>query len=331
MATILKNIVRFTGLAVDTPVALPHLLNVNGIPVTPKTVQPNLGGYTITANATNVTVTRTTGAAADVDVLVEYWHSIESVVPLVPPPGKLIGKVPWIQQPPAGGGGGGGPTPSTVFQYYTDFIRADGKFTEDLGNPSTGWANTGPGSLRIARISTNGANEGALWEVGDTTNFGNFLWVNNPVQPNGAKLSFEWGGNIADLSPTVNADFTSRFVAGTLMSSSVVGGNGDGFGFSLGLAQNGNANLWGFLNDATKVDLGILNDFNSHVYRVEYTIGTGVQWFIDGALLGTIAGVPSADGLAINCGFNMRTPAANAGAPGMELDYLLINYDYIRY
>jgi len=109
MATILKNIVRFTGLAIGVPVALPHRLNVNGIAVAPKTVEPNIGGFTITATTTNVTVTRTADAASgNVDVLVEFWHSIEAVVPLVPPPGQLAGLVPWVQQPGAGGGGGGG-------------------------------------------------------------------------------------------------------------------------------------------------------------------------------------------------------------------------------
>lgn len=32
MATILKNVVVFTGLVLSTPVSLPHLLNVNGVP-----------------------------------------------------------------------------------------------------------------------------------------------------------------------------------------------------------------------------------------------------------------------------------------------------------
>jgi len=104
MSTILKNIVRFTGLVIGVPVALPHRLNVNGVPALPRTVEPNTGGFTITANTSNVIVTRTADGAASVDVLVEYWHSIEAVVPLVPPPGELAGLVPWVQQPGAGGG-----------------------------------------------------------------------------------------------------------------------------------------------------------------------------------------------------------------------------------
>lgn len=107
MATILKNILSFTGLVVGVPVALLHRLNVNGIPALPRTVEPDSGGFTITADATSVTVTRTVDGGAAVNVLVEFWHTIEAVVPLVPPPGQLIGQVPWIQQPGAGGGGGG--------------------------------------------------------------------------------------------------------------------------------------------------------------------------------------------------------------------------------
>ncbi len=106
MATILKNILSFTGLVIGVPVALPHRLNVKNISVIPRTVEPDVGGFTIAANATTVTVTRTVDGPAAVNVLVEYWHSIEAVVPLVPPPGQLAGQVPWIQQPGAGGGGG---------------------------------------------------------------------------------------------------------------------------------------------------------------------------------------------------------------------------------
>jgi len=114
VSTILKNILAFSSLAVGVPVVLPHRLNVNGIPALPKTVEPDVGGFVITADATNITVTRTVTGPAAVNVLVEFWHTIESVVPLVPPPGKLIGQVPWIQQPGAGGGSSGGGDPNCL-------------------------------------------------------------------------------------------------------------------------------------------------------------------------------------------------------------------------
>jgi len=105
MGTILKNIVAFSELELDTPVSLPHRLNVNGIAVEPKLVGADAAGFTIEADETNVTVTRTaTSVGEAVNVYVEHWHTIESVTPLVPPPGKLIGQVPFIL---ATGGGGG--------------------------------------------------------------------------------------------------------------------------------------------------------------------------------------------------------------------------------
>ena len=104
MGTILKNIVAFGALELDTPVSLLHRLNVNGIAVVPKIVGADAAGFTIAANATNVTVTRTATSVGDaVNIYVEYWHTIESVTPLVPPPGSLIGQVPFIL---ATGGGG---------------------------------------------------------------------------------------------------------------------------------------------------------------------------------------------------------------------------------
>jgi hypothetical protein len=79
--TILKNIVSFTGLAVGVPTSLPHLLNVNGVPVVPTFGAKSAAGFTVNADDTNVTITRLSGPA-DVDVYVEYWHTIEFVTPL---------------------------------------------------------------------------------------------------------------------------------------------------------------------------------------------------------------------------------------------------------
>jgi len=105
-ATILKNILSFTGLVVGVPASLPHLLNVNGTGVYPDIVLPDIvGGFTITADATTVTVTRLTGSPSAVDVYVERWHTIEYVTP----PGELATKIPFVV---AGGVGGSGFSPS---------------------------------------------------------------------------------------------------------------------------------------------------------------------------------------------------------------------------
>lgn len=93
MNNVLKNVLRFTGLVVGVPASLPHLLNVNEVPVIPQLVGANVGGFVVTADALNVTVVRQASAtSADVDVYVEHWHTIESVLP----PGGLGSLVPFV-------------------------------------------------------------------------------------------------------------------------------------------------------------------------------------------------------------------------------------------
>lgn len=82
MATQLKNIVRFTNVAVGATVALPHGLTISppgggDQGVVPDVLLPSRGGFTVTANATNVSVTNNTASIASVDVLAEHWHSME--------------------------------------------------------------------------------------------------------------------------------------------------------------------------------------------------------------------------------------------------------------
>jgi len=102
MGTNLKNILRFTDLEVGVPLALPHLLNVNGRGVVPRIGGANAGGIDFTANTTTVTATRTADGPDAVDVYVEYWHTIEALVPQNTALGTLT---PLFF---AGGGGGGG-------------------------------------------------------------------------------------------------------------------------------------------------------------------------------------------------------------------------------
>ena len=82
MSTVLKNILNFTGLAIGVPTSLPHLINVNGIAKIPRVGGANVTGFVLSADVTNVTVTRTAEAASGaVQVYVEFWHSIEDVEP----------------------------------------------------------------------------------------------------------------------------------------------------------------------------------------------------------------------------------------------------------
>lgn len=149
MGTILKNIVQFEGLVIGVPTALPHRLNVNGRPVTPKIGGGDQSGFDITADDTDVIVTRT-GSNADVNVYVEYWHTIESVTPLIPPPGKLIGLVPLF----FASGGGGGAASQLLSIYgdgsFGDYTTAgDETWTTDQALPPPG-APTLPAGAPIA-------------------------------------------------------------------------------------------------------------------------------------------------------------------------------------
>jgi hypothetical protein len=133
MGTILKNILAFEALDLGAPVSLPHRLNVNGINVVPKLVGADAAGFTISADATDVTVTRTPASVGDaVNIYVEYWHTIESVTPLVPPPGHLTGQVPFIL---ATGGGG------SELQYADARVRANGDAYATHGCSTSGSGN----------------------------------------------------------------------------------------------------------------------------------------------------------------------------------------------
>lgn len=69
---------------VGVPTSLPHgLQRPAGVAVIPDIVTPGEGGanFTVTADATNVTVTNNGPAAADLDVEVESWHSFERSFP----------------------------------------------------------------------------------------------------------------------------------------------------------------------------------------------------------------------------------------------------------
>lgn len=104
MAQVLKNILSFTGLGIGVPASLPHGLNRGTGPATPRLIAANAPGFTITANAINVTVTRTTGGAA-VSVYAELWHTYEDAEPY---PGLALANFPFVIDANGAGGGGGG-------------------------------------------------------------------------------------------------------------------------------------------------------------------------------------------------------------------------------
>lgn len=111
MANQLLNIVRFSGLVVGVPVVTPHDLNIRGTNVLPDIVIPSVGGFTVAADDTNVTVTRTADAlTGSVDVLVQHWHTYSrtfgSYNPAPGAPGfeGSLDPQPWILVPGTGSG-----------------------------------------------------------------------------------------------------------------------------------------------------------------------------------------------------------------------------------
>ncbi len=87
MATVLYNVLSFTNLVVGVAQSQAHGLQIDldsaGVrPLTPQLILPDRTPFTITVDATNVTVTRTLASpGAAVDVWVQYSHSIEQVWP----------------------------------------------------------------------------------------------------------------------------------------------------------------------------------------------------------------------------------------------------------
>jgi hypothetical protein len=127
MATRLKNILHFVVTPGGGSVSLPHGLIVqNGRAVIPDHIEASKSGFVITADATNVTVS----GDGDVDVLVEYWHSIE----------RVFGDVATLALTPhpfiADGGGGAGGVPTPPFSVGTIIIYARITGSDATGNGS---------------------------------------------------------------------------------------------------------------------------------------------------------------------------------------------------
>lgn len=116
MAQTLKTSYTLAGLVVGVPNVHAHGLNWNpSRPVVPDLILLTGSGYTVTADNTNITVTRGASAADTVTVYAESWHSIErafgpvSLVKLTPQP--IV-----IQS----GGSSGGSSSDQAFQVAVD-------------------------------------------------------------------------------------------------------------------------------------------------------------------------------------------------------------------
>jgi len=95
VATVLHNVLSFTGLVLDTPAQIAHGLQLDHdsagvVPLTPQLVAPERGPFTVAVDATNVTVTRTNDSPGDsVDVWVQWSHTIDQVWPRTGLPAAL--------------------------------------------------------------------------------------------------------------------------------------------------------------------------------------------------------------------------------------------------
>ena len=196
MATILKNIVQFTGLAVGVPMSAPHALNVNGTPVTPQLGGADASGFDVTADTINVTVTRTSGATSgDVNVYVEHWHTIESVTP----PNKLIGLTPFFF---AGGGGGSGGFALPV----TPLLEGTVDLTANMTNLWSATRQAFTGTLPLAASVPNGT----LLALRNAEQDGNGIVNAASVNPQGGdQLDLNGNINLRNLGGGISFVFVS--------------------------------------------------------------------------------------------------------------------------
>jgi hypothetical protein len=106
MATTLKSMATFTALGAGASASRAHGLNINGVSKIPDELKVDNPDFTVSADATNVTATNNGLAAANCNVLCEYWHTFD----------RAFGSSATTQLVPAPfvGGGGAGATNSQI-------------------------------------------------------------------------------------------------------------------------------------------------------------------------------------------------------------------------
>jgi len=238
--TILKNILNFqTG----GPTSIPHGLNVNGVARIPQFIAANASGFTITADATNVTI----APSGNVNVFTEIWHTIEDVESL--PGGIPPADFPFIV---ASGGGSGPDVDAFVFN-----ANALGGVQQNNG---TGNAAAGPTSTACGennRLSGEGSFAEGVGNVETVTGVGtkpnNHLEGGgntiNVAQPNnGSNNHLEGSGNSVSATGTSAADY--NHLEGQSNSISAAGGANAEWnhveGYSNGLAVTAGAGAMSF-------------------------------------------------------------------------------------
>lgn len=229
-----------------------------------------------------------------------------------------VAVVPGPPTPPA-------PTaPHTRSTFLQDFVNDAGVlFTVDVA-PASGNMTTqiSARAVGIAQISAGGNGGGITLKFNALTN--TFSQVGFGV------LTLEWVCQLPALAPTAVADATYRLFASTLQQSGF--GNGNCLGFTMGFAENGVANWFAVLNDATKFNTGVPYNFvGHHRYTIVHDPSIPrVQWFIDGVLTNTFNGVPSVNGLSVTMSANLKS-ITQGNSPEIRCDYMYWDYVYNRF
>ena len=139
MADRLKNILRFNNVAAGVQATLPHELNVNDVSVLPDKALRSNGEFSIVSvTATDVTVQNGGSAAANCDVLVEHWHTIDRVFGAAQT--KDLVPQPFVAA------AGGAASPSIFPTFWAAILSAT------VGNTSDAWFWNMQGNTNVYRL-----------------------------------------------------------------------------------------------------------------------------------------------------------------------------------
>jgi hypothetical protein len=180
MRTALRQIVRFVNVAPGVT-SLPHGLNVDGTAQIPDRVWPAVYGganVTVTADATNVTLTNLGVGNASADVFVELDHTIDRAYPQAPVGDGLLPR-PFVLS-----GGGSGATVSAYVAYAATAANLAA---------AAGPAPTAPQATYVGEFDAI-----YIWHPADVTAVDNFRVIGHT---GGVAGTWILDGNVITLSP----------------------------------------------------------------------------------------------------------------------------------
>jgi hypothetical protein len=218
MAESLKAVVHFLAVPAGGTVSQAHGLTIgDAVAVTPDVLTPSTNGnfFTpITANSTTVTVTNTDVAAHDLDVLCEYWHSVERAfggtptVDLAPRPfvvgsGGAGGVGPAGPAGAAGAAGPAGPAGPMYPTYTTTLSVEDAQF---LAATFPQYTKVNGAEFPVAELAyDDAANESAFWSFPALLyGSGNLTVTLEWYATSAVAGDCVWGAAIACITPTTD-------------------------------------------------------------------------------------------------------------------------------